>query len=99
MLSQRPRTPGEAGRNERSNSPWERSTVPTIESSGMVCTPRSRWLRRPSAATTSSKGSMTDTSSGSLRRREAIEDSARRRRSRANTARASASGNPVSMSG
>ena len=35
-----------------------RSTVPTIESSGIGCTPRSGWLARPSAATTSSNGSI-----------------------------------------
>src|SRR4051812_605491 len=60
--------------------PVERSTVPTIESSGMSCTPRSLSLRRPSAATTSSNGSMGDTSSGPERRREASNDRARRRR-------------------
>ena len=42
LLSHRPRTPSEAGRNARSNSPCVRSTVPTMESRGMVCTPRSR---------------------------------------------------------
>src|SRR3954452_1727102 len=77
---QRPRTSVVAGRNERSNVPVERSTVPTIESSGMSCTPRSLSLRRPSAATTSSNGSMGDTSSGPERRREASNDRARRRR-------------------
>jgi hypothetical protein len=61
----------------------------------MVRIPRSRSLRRPSAATTSSKGSMTDTSSGSLRRREAMLDSARRRRSREKSERASSLGSPV----
>jgi hypothetical protein len=51
----------------------------------------------PSASTTSSKGSISDTSSGSCRSREAMLDSARRRRSRAKVERASASGNPVLM--
>jgi hypothetical protein len=70
MLSQRPRTPDETGRKLRSNSPWRRATVPTIDSSVIVCSPRSDSLRRPSAATTSSKGSMSETSSGSKRRRD-----------------------------
>ena len=58
IRSQRPRSAPDAGRNSRSNSSGRRSTVPTIESSGIDCTPRSRSLRRPSAATTSSNGSI-----------------------------------------
>src|SRR5256885_2240659 len=51
MLSQRPRTPAEAGRKFRSNSPRRRATVPTIESTVIVWRPRSCSLRRPSAPT------------------------------------------------
>src|SRR3954468_23253933 len=94
MRSQRPRVPGE-GRKSRSNSPRRRSTVPTIESSGITCSPTSTRLVAPSAATTSSKGSMCETSSGSKRRREASRDSTRRRRSRSKAIFASSRGSPV----
>ena len=57
MRSQRSRTRCEVGRNARSNS-RERSTVPTIESSGMVCSPSRRSPILPSAWTTSSNGRM-----------------------------------------
>src|SRR4051812_11034582 len=94
IRSQRPRVPGE-GRKSRSNSPRRRSTVPTIESSGITCSPRSTRLVAPSAATTSSKGSMCETSSGSKRSREASRDSTRRRRSRSKAIFASSRGSPV----
>ena len=48
MRSQRVRTRPEVGRKRRSNS-RPRSTVPTIESSGIVCWPRRRSPRRPRA--------------------------------------------------
>src|SRR3954447_3427319 len=94
MRSQRPRVPGE-GRKSRSTSPRRRSTVPTIESSGMTCSPRSTREVAPSAATTSSKGSMCETSSGSKRSREASRESTRRRRSRSKAIFASSRGRPV----
>ena len=72
IRSHRQRTPGEVGRNLRSNSLWRRATVPTMLSSRISWMPMSRSLRRPSAATTSSNGSIIDTSSGSNRMRDAI---------------------------
>src|SRR5215207_7451105 len=95
MRSQRDRTRPVVGRKRRSNS-RARSTVPTIESSSIVCTPSRRSPRRPSAATTSSKGRITFTSLASRRRRAARRDSARLRRSRPKSNCASVSGWPVS---
>ena len=79
-----PSAPGRpGGRPEGAiEGPAVRSTVPTIESSRISCTPRSDSPVRPSAATTSSNGSIGDTSSGSERRRAAISEIARLRRSR-----------------
>src|SRR4051794_23015562 len=96
MRCHRPRIWCDAGRNERSKVWLVRSTVPTIESSGMTCSPRSVSLTRPSAATTSSNGSMTEVSSGWKRSRAAIRAIARRRHSRSKSISASASGKPVS---
>ena len=94
IRSQRPRVFGE-GRKERSNSPWRRSTVPTIASSGITCSPVDARLVAPSAATTSSKGSMCETSSASKRIRDASRDRARRRRSLSKAIFASSRGWPV----
>ena len=85
----------DAGRKLRSNSPRRRSTVPTIESSGISWMPRSRCPVRPSASTTSSNGSISETSSGSKRRCAAMLASARRRRWRAKSALAVSRGRPV----
>ena len=46
IRSQRQRTPGEVGRNLRSNSPCRRATVPTMLSSRISRMPMSRSLRR-----------------------------------------------------
>ena len=95
MRSQRGRTRLDVGRNERSNS-RERSTVPTIESSGIVWSPSCLSPRRPSACTTSSKGRITSTSLGSRRSAAATRARARRRRARPKSNCASAWGSPVS---
>src|SRR5918992_5457531 len=95
MRSQRGRTRPVVGRKRRSNS-RPRSTVPTIESSGIVWSPRRRSPRRPSAATTSSNGRMTLTSLGSSRSRAAMRASARRRRARPKSNWASVWGRPES---
>src|SRR5918999_1884463 len=95
IRSQRGRTRPEVGRKRRSNS-RPRSTVPTIESSGIVSSPRRRSPRRPSAATTSSKGRMTLTSLGSSRSLAEMRARARRRRARPKSNWASAWGRPVS---
>src|SRR5918998_5434112 len=95
IRSQRGRTRPEVGRKRRSNS-RPRSTVPTIESRGIVSSPRRRSPRRPSAATTSSKGRMTLTSLGSSRSLAEMRARARRRRARPKSNWASAWGRPVS---
>ena len=95
MRSQRSRSRGVVGRKSRSNS-RVRSTVPTIESTSIVCRPSARSPARPSASTTSSNGRITATSSGSPRRRAESSASARRRRARAKSDWASARGEPVS---
>src|SRR4051812_29845476 len=95
IRSQRGRTRPDVGRKERSNS-RARSTVPTIESSGIVWRPSDRSPRRPSASTTSSKGRITFTSLGSRRSAAATRASARRRRARPKSNCASAWGSPVS---
>ena len=93
--SHRSLTRADVGRNRRSKSRVE-STVPTIESSGMVCRPSRRSPRMPSAATTSSNGRIRLTSSGPRRSRWASLASTCRRRMRRKSFSTSARGKPVS---
>src|SRR4051794_29350602 len=98
MRSQRVRTRDVVGRNSRSK-PLRRSTVPTIESSGSACSPRSRSPVRPSAPTTSSKGRITSMSPRSRVRKRARRETAWRRRARRKSSWASAEVRPVRSGG
>src|SRR3954454_17044707 len=98
IRSQRVRTRDVVGRNSRSK-PLRRSTVPTIESSGIACIPRSRSPVRPSAATISSKGRITSMSPRSRVRKRARRETAWRRRARRKSSWASAEGRPVRSGG
>src|SRR5262245_21773627 len=93
--SHRSRTRPVVGRNRRSKSRLL-STVPTMDSSRIVCRPRERSPRRPSAATTSSNGRIRLTSSGSRRSRWPSRASTWRRRARSKSFSTSERGNPVS---
>ena len=93
--SQRSLTRPLVGRNRRSKSRLE-STVPTIVSSLIVCRPRLRSPRNPRAATTSSSGRMTLTSSGARRSRWTSRASTWRRRMRRKSFSTSECGKPVS---
>src|SRR3954447_20772854 len=98
IRSQRVRTRDVAGGNSRS-TPLRRSTVPTIESSGIACIPRSRSPVRPSAATTSSKGRITSMSPRSRVRKRASRETACRRLARMKSSWASAEVRPVRSGG
>src|SRR5436190_13646226 len=98
MRSHRVRTRDVVGRNSRSK-PLRRSTVPTIESSGIACIPRSRSPVRPSAATTSSKGRITSMSPRSRVRKRARRETAWRRRARRKSSWTSAEVRPVRSGG
>ena len=93
--SQRSRTRPLVGRNFLSKSRVE-STVPTMLSSRIVCRPSRRSPRRPRAASTSSSGRMTFTSSGARRSRWTILASTWRRLTRRKSFSTSERGNPVS---
>src|SRR5918997_6708915 len=96
IRSQRERRRGDVGRKPRSKSA-ARSTVPTIESSGTTCSPRSSRPTTPSASITSSNGRMSPTSSGSRRSRRATSASRRARRAREKSPWASAEEKPEEL--